>query len=156
MSKLQENKFCTTKAGFAAGTGTSFTTANAVIYSLDGEALSYAAQSNTANPTLDAITGVAFVGVPINKGCIFIYGIVAGAISVVQGPLADLDASGAFLLAPEYPAIPETFVPFGELIIKVAANGSTWTLGSSNSASVTGVTYTRKDLLVLKSRPHIS
>lgn len=154
--KLSENKFCTTKAGLAAGTTNTFTTANAVLYCLDGEALSYAAQTNTAHPATDAITGLAFVGVPINKGCIFIYGIVSGAIAVVQGALADLDSAGNFLLAPEYPAIPETFVPFGELIIKVAANGSTWTLGSSNQASVTGVTYTRKDLMVLKSRLHTS
>lgn len=154
--KLQENKFCTTKAGLAAGTTTTFTTANAVLYCLDGEALSYAAQTNTATPTLDANTGVAFVGVPINKGCIFIFGVQAGAIAVVQGTLADLDSAGNFILAPEYPAIPETFVPFGELIIKVASNGSTWTFGASNQASVTGVTYTRKDLMVLKSRLHTS
>ena len=154
--KLSENKFCTTKAGLAAGNTNTFTTANAVLYCLDGEALSYAAQTNTAHPATDAITGLAFVGVPINKGCIFIYGIVSGAIAVVQGALADLDSAGNFLLAPEYPAIPETFVPFGELIIKVAANGSTWTLGSSNQAGVTGVTYTRKDLMVLKSRLHTS
>jgi len=154
--KLSENKFVTTKAGLTNGTGTSFTTANAVLYSLDGEALSYAAQSNTAQPSTDANTAAAFVGVPINKGCIFIYGVQAAAIAVVQGPLADLDAGGNFILAPEYPAIPETFVPFAELIIKVASNGSTWTLGSSNSTGVTGVTYTRKDLMVLKSRLHTS
>lgn len=154
--KLSENKFVTTKAGFAAGTTVTFTTANAVLYSLDGEMLSFAAQTNAAQPSTDANTAAAFVGVPINKGCIFIYGVQAGAIAVVQGPLADLDAGGNFILAPEYPAIPETFVPFAELIIKVGSTGSTWTLGSSNSASVTGVTYTRKDLSVLKSRPHTS
>ena len=154
--KLSDNNFCTTKAGLAAGTTTTFTTANAVIYSLDGEALSYAAQTNLATPTLDANTGVAFVGVPINKGCIFIFGILNAAISVVQGALADLDSAGNFILAPEYPAIPVNFVPFGELLIKVASNGSTWTFGTSNQASVTGVTYTRKDLLVLKSRLHSS
>lgn len=154
--KLSENKYVVTKAALAAGTTNTFTTGAAVVYSLDGEMLSYAAQTNTAHPATDAITGAAFVGVPINKGCIFIYGVQAAAIAVVQGPLADLDSAGNFILAPEYPAIPETFVPFGELIIKVASNGSTWTLGSSNQASVTGVTYTRKDLSVLKSRLHTS
>lgn len=154
--KLSENKFCTTKAGLAAGTGTSYTAASAILYSLDGEALTLTPGANQAHPATDANTAAAFVGVPINKGCIFIYGVQAAAVAVVQGPLADLDSAGNFILAPEYPAIPETFVPFGELIIKVAANGSTWTLGSSNSASVTGVTYTRKDLMVLKSRLHTS
>lgn len=154
--KLSENKFVTTKANFAAGTGTSYTAASAILYSLDGEALTLTPGSNQAQPSTDANTAAAFVGVPINKGCIFIYGIQAAAVAVVQGPLADLDVGGNFILAPEYPAIPETFVPFAELIIKVAANGSTWTLGSSNSASVSGVTYTRKDLMVLKSRPHTS
>lgn len=154
--KLSENNFCTTKAGLAAGSTTTYTTANAVIYSLDGEALSFAAQSSQTTPTLDTNTGVAFVGVPINKGCIFIFGILATVIAVVQGPLADLDSAGNFILAPGYPAIPDGFVPFGELIIKVASTGSTWTFGASNQASVTGVTYIRKDLLVLKSRPHSS
>lgn len=154
--KLSENNFCTTKAGLAAGTATAYTTANAVIYSLDGEALSFAAQASQATPTLDSNTGVAFVGVPINKGCIFIFGILAGAIAVVQGTLADLDSAGNFILAPEYPAIPVNFVPFGELILKVASTGSTWTFGANNQSGVTGVTYTRKDLLVLKARLHSS
>lgn len=152
--KLSENKFCVTKAGFAAGTTTTFTTTAAITYSLDGEALVFPVQTNTAQPAADAITGLPFVGVPINKGCIFFYGVSLGVPAVVQGPLADLDSAGNFILAPEYPAVPETFVPFAELTIKVASNGSTWTLGSSNSAGVTGVTYLRKDLLVLKSRLH--
>lgn len=155
--KLSENNFCLSKAGLAAGSTTTYTTANAITYCVDGEALTFAAKTSQATPTLDANTGVAFETVTINKGCIFIFGVLATAISVVQGPLADLDSAGNFILAPEYPAIPNGFVPFGELIIKVdSTGGSGWTFGVDDQASETGVTYTRKDLITLKSRLHSS
>lgn len=154
---LNGKTFCTKKAGLAAGTTTTFTTANAIDYCIDGEAYTYPAQTNTATPTTDSNTGLAFVGVPINKGSLFVFGVSeGGTLKVVQGTVEDLDAGANFMKAPEYPPLPSDFCPFGELIIKVASNGSTWTFGSSNQASVTGVTYIRNDLMMLKSRPHVS
>lgn len=150
---------CTMKAALAAGTTTTFSTTGTTLYCIDGEAYSVAAASNVATPTTDVVTGVAFVAVAANYGCVFVFGYnAAGAIKVAQGAITDLDSAGNFILSPEYPPIPADFCPFGELIIQA---GSTtvapgWVFGTSNQASVTGVTYTRNDLMTLKSRPHSS
>jgi hypothetical protein len=154
---MLERTFCTKVAGLAAGTTTTFTTANAIDYCIDGEGYTLAAQTNAATPTTDVNTGAAFVGVAANKGSIFVFGAnAAGSVKVAQGTIEDLDSGGNFVRAPEYPPLPADFCPFGELIVQVGSSGSTWTFGSSNQSGATGVTYTRNNLMMLKSRPHLS
>lgn len=153
--------FCTSKAALAAGTTTTFSTTGATLYCIKGKAFSTAAATNAATPTLDGNTGVAFKGVDINKGSVFVHayngnGTAANAIKVYQGTIVDLDSAGNFLSAPELPMLPDDVCPFAYELIQVASNGSTWTFGASNQASVTGVTYTRQDIMVLPSRPQLS
>lgn len=133
-------------AVWAAGTTTTVSTTNAQDFMIAGRIYTHAALSNQATPTTDGVTGSAFTGVAINKGSVFIQGFnAAGTLVVCQGTVTDLDSAGNFITAPQLPSFPADFCPCSTLIVKVASNGSTWTYGASNQASVTGVTYTRFD-----------
>lgn len=144
-------------ATLVAGTTTTLTTTGTTSYCIKGKAYDKTAITNGTTPTTDATTGAAFVGVQINKGSVFVVGFdSAGAIKVSQGTIEALDASGNFVLAPQFPNIPDTVCPIGYIVIKVASNGSTWTFGSSNLSGVTGVTYTFVRIVTLPSRPQVA
>ena len=148
-------------AGLAAGTTTTLSTANTVQYSIGGKAYAKTAITNGATPTTDSATGAAFLGIKANKGGVFVICLdSSGNLKAVQGEITDLDSAGNFVVAPEFPAnIPDTLCPIGYYIIKAGstANATTgWILGSSNSASVTGITYTLVDINVLPARPQVS
>lgn len=126
---------CTTKAGLAAGTTTTYTTASAVAGSINGTyATALSAQSNTATPTTD-FNGDAFTALAASEGCIFVYSIVAaGTIAIHQGPVETLDAANNFEILPEFPSIDlDTYVPFGFATFKNGSTGSAWTFGASNN-----------------------
>lgn len=149
---------CTTKAGLAAGTTTTLTTANTQLFAIKGKAYSKAAVSNEATPTTDAITAAAFVAVAVGYGCAFVICRDSGGnLKVAQGAQQALDASGNFVNAPQFPLIPDTLCPIGYLITKVGSTGSAWTFGSSNLAGPpTGVTHTLVDVMTLPERPQVS
>jgi hypothetical protein len=154
---LGTGNFSTTKAGLSAGTTTTVTTANTQLFSIRGKSYTKAGTSNEAAPTTDAASGAAFVGVTINKGCVFTICRDASAnLKVVQGQIVDLDSGAGFVYAPQFGPQLDTLAPIGYLLIKVASNGSTWTFGSSNTSGVTGVTYTWVDVNLLPDRPQIS
>jgi len=148
----------TSKAGAAAGTTTTLTTANTTLFCIKGKAYSKAAAANAATPTSDFTTGAAFVGIPINYGCAFVLSYDSGGtLRVSQGPLQALDPSGNFINAPQFPIVPDTVCPFAYLITKVGATGATWTFGASNLAGPpTGVSHTFVDVFTLPDRPQIS
>lgn len=148
---------CLSKATLAAGTTTTVKTTGTTVFAIDGKAYSHAALSNAAAPTTDVVDGNAFTAVGVNQGSIFVHGFnSAGALKVAQGSVEDLDAGGNFVTAPRNPAFPDDFAPFGYLVVKVGATGSAWTYGSSNQSGVTGVTYTRQDIVSLPSRLQIA
>lgn len=152
-------RMCVSKAAFAAGTTTTFSTTGATLFCVDGKAHTAAAKTNEANPTTDANTGAAFVPVAADNGSVFVIGYNTAstpAVKVMQGTVEPLDAGGNFVRAPLFPAIPGDVAPFAYMVIKVAAGGTTWTYGTSNSASVTGVTYTRQDVMTLPARPQVA
>ena len=64
---------CVSKAGLAAGTTTTYTTAAAVVFSIKGKMYSVVAATNAATPTIDADTGVAFAPLLPNQGCVFLF-----------------------------------------------------------------------------------
>lgn len=153
----------TTKAGLTAGTTTTYTTANAVQYAIDGKAYSKSAVTNGATPTTDVNTAAAFTAVGASKGCVFVFGFnAAGAIKVAQGEIVDIttDADGAnasFLDYPEFPSLPDDFAAFGYMVTKVGASGTAWTFGSSNLAGPpSNVLHTFADVQTLPVRPQIS
>lgn len=146
------------KATLAAGTTTTYSTTGTKDYLIEGKAYSKAAVTNGATPTTDANTALAFVGLTANQGSVFVFGYDAsGTIKVAQGTVQALDSAGLFIVAPQFPVIPETICPFGYLVFKGGSTLSgTWTFGTSNLSSVTGATYTFVDIGTLPDRPQIS
>jgi hypothetical protein len=165
-----------TKAGLAAGTTTTLTQtlaggATSNIIAILSEMYSVAALSNTATPTVDFSTGKAFLPVLANQGSIFMVGFDhAGALRVIQGQVTALDTvtqPGSFLTAPQFgglgPAGPgatdNDFCPIGYVVIQAGAtanNTTGWVFGSSNMSSVTGITYTFRDICGIPGRPQVS
>ena len=157
--------FCSSYAALAAGTTTTFSTTGATLYCIDGRAYTTSAAANAATPTTDAVTGSAFTAIAAKKGSVFVFcydgtsTTAATAIKVVQGSVEDLtpEADGAnasFVTAPEFPYIPDTLTPFGYVITRVGASGSTWTFGSSNLAGPpSNVKHDFYSCMVLPSRP---
>lgn len=150
---------CLGKATLAAGTTTTLSSTGTLAYAIRGKAYSHAALSNTATPTTDVNTGLAFVPVTTNKGSIYVIGYnAAGALRVAQGSVQDLDVGGNFISAPLFPALPDDFCPIGYEVIKAGSTASAngWIFGASNQSAVTGITYTFVDVVTMPDRPQIS
>ena len=144
----------------AAGTTTTLSTTGTNTFCINGKAYTRTALTNQATPTTDVNTSLAFVGVKANKGSIYLIGFDSGGnIKVAQGEITDLDASGAFAIAPEFPLLPDTVCPVAYLVIKAGSTADAttgWIFGSTNNSGVTGITYTFVDIIALPNRPQIS
>lgn len=149
---------CSTKAGMAAGTTSTLTTASTQLFSLKGKAFSKAGTSNEATPTTDAATGAAFVAVAANKGSVYtICRDSAGALKVVQGTITDLTSQGTFIVAPQFGPVPDTLCPIGYIVVKVAAGGAAWTFGTSNlTGPPANTTITYVDCFTMPERPQVA
>ncbi len=164
MDYLAQNPLtmCTVKATLAAGTTTTFSTTGATLHCIKGKAYSVAAAANVAHPATDSTTGAAFIAQAIGSGCCYVYSYNGTVIKVSQGPMVTLAADGSFQDLPAFPAIPDTDCPFAYMLIRLAPATAavpavaTWTLGTNNQAAVTGVTYTRVDVMTLPARPQAS
>jgi hypothetical protein len=157
---LYGGNYATTKAGLSAGTTTTFSTANTVQFSVGGKSYTKTAVTNGATPTSDGTTGALFALRPVlpNQGSVFTFGFdKSGNVVVSQGDIKALDASGAFIDAPQFPSFPDTAAPFAYLVVKAGSTASAWTFGTSNLAGPpTGVTFTFVDVLTLPARPQIA
>lgn len=158
--QLQPITMCMSKVTLAAGTTTTLSNTGTTTYAIRSKAYTKAAMTNAATPTTDAATGAAFLGVKANKGSVFLVGFTAaGALAAVQGTITDLDATGAFINAPTFGAVPLDFCPVGYIVIKAgstADNTTGWIFGTSNMSGVTGITYTFVDVVGMPDRPQIS
>ena len=150
-------------AGLVAGTTSTYTTTAATSCSINGKfATSLAAQTNTASPTTDASTGVAFVALTANQATVLVWGVnAAGAIKLCQGGITPTETgvtttAGAFILAPQFPALPDDFCPIGYQLVRTSPTGSAFTAGTTSWAA-SGITCsTIKNISVLPGRPQIS
>jgi hypothetical protein len=150
---------CLMNAALAAGTTTTISTTGTTHYAISGKAYSTAAKTNAATPTTDSGTGAAFVGFTANNGTVVVVCFDStGAVKAVQGSVVALDASGAFIVAPQMPNIPDGLCPIGYIVLKGASTlVGTFTFGSSNLSGVTGMTYTFVSLaLGYPGRPQVS
>ena len=170
---------CMVKAGLAAGTTTTLTTtaspASNLIYAIRGKVYTAANLSNTATPTTDWATGIAFNPIPIpatapnlavGYGSIFMVGLDAGGtVRVIQGSIEAMDATPAFIRAPQFGGLgpqgsastDNNFCPIGYIIVKLGSTAvATWTFGTNNLSSVTGVTYTFVDVCTIPDRPQVA
>ena len=149
---------CLSKVALAAGTTTTISTTGTTIFGIRGKAYSKAAITNGATPTTDAATGLAFPPLSANNGTIVVIGLDAsGNVKAVQGSIQALDVSGNFILAPQLPAVPDTICPIGYIVLKGGSTlVGTWTFGTNNLSSVTGMTYTFVDVIGLPDRPQVA
>lgn len=146
-----------------AGTTSTYTTtvtSNACINGKYTTALT--AQTNTATPTTDANTGLAFNALQPNQCCSLVFGLnAAGAIQLVQGPIISTltgvtTTVGGFAVAPQFPPLPNNFVALAYTVVRTAPSAVAWTPGTS-SWTASGVSAsTFQNVEQLPSRPQIS
>jgi hypothetical protein len=147
-------------AGLVAGTTTTYTTTAASSCSIDGKfATALAAQTNTASPTTDAVTGAAFVALTANQCTVLLWGInAAGAIKLAQGSIEATETgvtttAGAFIRAPQFPSVPDDFCPIGYQLVRTSPTGSAFTAGTTAWAA-SGITCSViKNISTLPARP---
>lgn len=150
-------------AGAVAGTTSTYTTTattNCVINGIFATTLT--AQTNTASPTLDANTGVAFLALQPNQTCALVIGQnTAGAIKMVQGGIIPNTVGvtttvGAFYIAPQFPELPSDFCPLAYTVVRTAPSAAAWVPGTG-SWTASGVTCTTfKNVAMLPQRPQIA
>lgn len=150
-------------AGLTKGTGSSYTTTAATAGTINGKFVtSLAAQTNTATPTVDAVTGLAFPPLGINQATVLVIGQnAAGAILMAQGSIENTapgvgGTAGAFVRAPQFPTLPDDAIPLGYLLVRTAPSASAWTAGTS-SWTATGITASAvQNVTTLPDRPQVS
>jgi hypothetical protein len=144
IQSLSSQTGCLSKVTLAAGTTTTISTTGTTTYGIRSKAYSKTAITNGATPTTDAATGLAFPSLSANQGAVVLVGLDAsGNVKATQGGIQSLDVSGSFLVAPQFGAIPDNFCPIGYIVLKAGSTlVGTWTFGSNNLSSVTGMTYT--------------
>ena len=149
---------CFSKVGLIAGTTSTYTTTVATDYIINGKfGTQFATKTNQATPTTDFNTGLVFPALAVNEGVALVFGtIAAGTVVLLQGEIEALDPTGGeFIIAPDFPAIPNTMVPFGYVILQNGSTGSAFTVGSSSWAA-TGMVDTFVDIGMMPDRPQES
>lgn len=144
--KLSGLTMSTTDSGLVAGTTSTYTTTVTTAGVINGKwVTTLGTQTNTASPTTDAMTAAAFNVLAPNKACCLVWGQnAAGAIKLCQGPIVDTFAGvtttvGAFRDTPQFPQLPDDFMPLGYQLVRTAPNAANWTPGTS-SWTASGVT----------------
>lgn len=163
-----------TKAALAidGGSVTTYSTTGTMTFSIKGKEYTKAAVTNGTTPTTDINTGAAFVKLvggnsvanTPGQGTVFLWMINAsGTIAVAQKLISPgypqaypLDMQGNFAQPfgkPDFPPIPEGYVPFAVMTVKAGATAATsWIFGSGNW-NATGITVSVSDINTLPDRP---
>jgi len=160
LSNLTQS-FVTNKAGLAAGTTTTYsTTAAPLQYCIKGKAYTKTAVTNGATPTTDVVDGLAFTPQAIGQASVYVFCFnAAGTIGVAQGGIETQDVTGNLVRPPQFPIIPDGYVPFGYMLVRLAPSTAVtpavaaWQFGVNNNSGVTGVTYAFDDVMMLPDRP---
>lgn len=145
---------CCTSPGLLTATGaeTVYDTTVTINYVLNGVFAQKTAVTDGVTPTTDAISGSA-ITLTANKARMVVWCLISGGtVKALAGPIVDWDGV-AFKQAPQFPDIPDAYVPFAYQLLKGGATLSgTWTFGSSNW-NATGLTSAIKNLAFMPSRP---
>ena len=152
----------TVNAAFAAGATTTITSSNNSAGVINGEWVTTLTAANMASPTTDATTGVAFVALAPNQCCALVIGQnKAGTVKMSQGPIIAAltgvtTTVGGFAYAPQFPALPDDFMPMAYTLVQTAPSASAWTPGSSNwtASGVSATTF--QNVAQLPKRPQIA
>jgi len=154
---------CTVSPALVKGTTSTYTTTVTSAGLIDGKFVTaLTAKTNTATPTTDATTAAAFVALADNQATVIVMGQnAAGTIQASQGTVEDTatgvtTTAGAFIKAPQFPALPNDFIVFGYAIVRTAPSAAAWTFGTDNWTA-TGITATQfVQCGVLPARPQTS
>lgn len=150
-------------AAMIAGTTSTYTTTvttNGVIGSKFATALT--AQTNTATPTTDATTGAAFVALTANQATVLVFGInAAGAIQMSQGTIVPTVTGvtttvGAFINAPQFPSLPNDFLPLAYCLVRTSPTGNAFTPGTTSWTASGITTSTFQNISTLPDRPQVA
>ena len=151
-----------TNAGLTVGTGVNYTTAVTTSCVIKGKfATTLGAQTNTATPTLDVTTGLAFPALGAQQGTVLVYGTnLAGAMKVAQGSIVATElgvttTAGAWIVAPQFPSLPDDFCPIGYQLIRTSPTGAAFTMGVTSMA-LSGLNVTSVNVHTLPDRPAIA
>lgn len=150
-------------AVMSAGTTSTYVTTTSTACIIAGKwATVLTAQNNTATPTTDATTGLAFVALAPNQACALVLGInAAGTIKMSQGPaiataIGVTTTVGALISDPQFPGLPSDFCPLAYTIVRTAPSAAAWTPGTS-SWTASGVSAsTFQNIAMLPPRPQAS
>lgn len=156
-NRLFGTTFATTDAAVATPNSVStYNVATAVTYCIDGKAYEKATVSGGTTPTADPLSNT-FNTLAVNKGCALVWTLTSGGtVGLWQSDVKDLDESGNFIVAPEFPSFDmDTYCPIGYTVLKNGSTGSTFTVGSSNW-NATGMTATTVSVLTMPRRPQES
>lgn len=147
-------------AALIAGTTTTYTTTVTTTASFKGDfGTTLGAQTNTATPTTDGVTGAAFTALSANQATVIVFGVTqAGAIKMCQGSIVDTDVgvtttAGAFRLAPQFPTLPDTIVPLAYCLVRTSPTGSAFTAGTTAWTASGITTSTFQNVAMLPNRP---
>ena len=146
--KLEGLTIGTIRTGLIRGTTSTYTTTVISAGMINGKYVTaLAAQTNTATPTTDANTGAAFVPLTANQATVIVVGqTVAGVIQMAQGSIVPTvtgvtTTAGAFINAPQFPNVPDDFMPLGYLLVRTSPTGNAFTAGTT-SWTASGITTT--------------
>ena len=148
-----------------AGAVLTYTTTAAIQNSLDGKISSKATIASAAEPTLDAVTGLAFpllvggasvLNTP-GSGAVIVWCLDStGTVKVVHGPVTRLDMQGNFPISPAFPGIPDTLVPFAYSVLKAGATAAVNVQFGVTVHNAAGYTNVTQNVHALPSRPQIA
>jgi len=146
-----------------SGAATTFST-SAFVASFRSILKSVGAVAGGASATTDIVTGKAFnaligggsVANAPGQGCVFLWLIKndGSTMAVAQSNLVALDAQDNFTWQPpNFPAVPDSFIPFAYSVIKAknAASAAGWLFGTNNW-NVSGIGISVANLATLPDR----
>lgn len=150
-------------AAAVAGTTSTFTSTVTTAGVINGKFVTtLGAQTNAASPTTDTNTGAAFNALSANKACTLVFGQnAAGTLKLVQGPIVDTFTGvtttvGAFKDVPNFPPLPDDFMPLAYTVVRTAPDAASWIpgTGSWTASGVSATTF--KNVATLPNRPQIA
>ena len=151
------------RTGLILGTTSTYTTTVTVQGVINSKHVTgLTAQTNTATPITDAVTGVSFVAMIDDRATVLVFGqTLAGAIQMAQGSVVATvigvtTTAGAFISAPQFPLIPDDFMVLGYCLVRTAPSAADFTAGTS-SWTATGITTSQIiQCAALPNRPQTS
>lgn len=159
---LSGGTFATTVAGLTATGGVNtFSTANVLHYSIDGDAFTKAAVTNAATPTVDVVSGKA-ITLTAGNAIAVAWGIndagnffVIGSKPVVWDGGTVAPSFGFGNQVPETPQFERPYAMFAITMLKASsALVGTWTFGTS-LWNATGLTVAHHNVLLPPPRPFL-